>query len=137
VHTAGCRQPLEIEIGFDLSAPVPGLCVETTIRAVAGGLSVNFNSGREGVLYDAPAGRGHVRLCVPALPLAGGSYLARVRLWDTARCKLVAETPARFPLCLDDEGRATGGLALPHAWSRAVTRPAERARDPVLSESVP
>jgi len=103
-----------------LKEPVARLGVETTLRNLGGNLWVNFNSEREGRIYDAPAGSGSVQVHLPSLPLVAGNYLARVRMWDTERCQLVAETPARFPLHVDDRGKITGMLALPNHWSQRV-----------------
>lgn len=120
VGTVFSDQPVDVEITFRLTAPVPRLCVETTIRGLGGSLWVNFNSEREGQTYDAAAGTGSVRVHLPSLPLVAGNYVARVRMWDTDRCRLVAETPARFPLQVDDRGKITGMLALPNHWSTDV-----------------
>ncbi len=116
VRTVRSHQPVDVEMDFQLSTPVRKLCAEVSFRALNGGLFVNFNSGREDRLYDAPAGRSRVRVRLPALPLAGGHYVAWGRLWDNTECSLVAESPARVPLLIDDEGRPTGVLALPNAW---------------------
>jgi ABC-type polysaccharide/polyol phosphate transport system ATPase subunit len=108
---------LDIEITFRLARPVSRLSVEATVRSLAGGVWVNFNSAREGRTYPTGAGAASVRVHLPSLPLSGGSYLTKIRMWDADRCELVAETPARYPLLIDDRGRTTGMLALPNEWS--------------------
>ena len=133
VGTIRNDQPLDIEIAFRLDRLVSRLSVETTIRSLGAGVWVNFNSAREGRTYRAAAGIASVCVHLPSLPLGAGSYLAKVRMWDADRCELVAETPAMYPLLIDDRGRTTGMLALPNEWSLD----AEPAGDDTPSEGAP
>ena len=67
--------------------------------------------------YDAPAGLHRVTLSLPSLIVSSGTYYAQVRLWDAQACKLLAESPYKFTLQVEDQGKATGMIALPHEWS--------------------
>ncbi|UCG16728.1 MAG: ATP-binding cassette domain-containing protein [Phycisphaerales bacterium] len=139
INAAGCDtgivqadEPATIEITFCLKSAIRRLSVEVSTRRLSGELFVNFNSARQGRWYDAPAGVNRVRVHVPSLPYAGGNYVAFARLWDADRCRVVAESPARYPLVIDDRGQPTGVLALPGTWEprcepvpdRAIEAPA-------------
>jgi len=113
---AQAHEPVCVRVTLAVHRPLAGLAVQVAMRHIGGELFVSVNSQQQGVLFDLPPGTHHVALRFPALPVASGSYLAQVRLWDTRRCRLLMETPYRFPLQVEDGGRGTGMLALPHAW---------------------
>ena len=110
-----------MEIGFELDRDVERLTVETAIRRDGGEMMVSLNSRHQGITFNAPRGRHDVRIELPAFPLGGGNYFAIVRLWDADRTELLAETPYKFMLQVDDEGKGTGLLTLPHEWSALKT----------------
>ncbi|GJM26510.1 MAG: sugar ABC transporter ATP-binding protein [Phycisphaerae bacterium] len=114
-------EPLTMEIGFELDRDVDRLTVETAIRRDGGEMMVSLNSRHQGITFKAPAGRHDVRIELPAFPLGGGNYFAIVRLWDADRSELLAETPYKFMLQVDDQGKGTGLLSLPHEWSALKT----------------
>jgi hypothetical protein len=123
--------PLVIQFSFRLGCPVRRLTVETALRRSNGELLVSLNSRQQGVTFDAPVGAHKVSIHLPAFPLAAGNYFALVRLWDADRSRLLGETPHVFTLQVDDRGRGTGLVALPHHWSGL--EPAEQPGQPVLS----
>jgi ABC-type polysaccharide/polyol phosphate transport system ATPase subunit len=121
--------PLTMEVCLHLARPITRLSAEVTIRRLSGDLFVNFNSAREAHWYEAPAGGSRLRVSLPSLPLAGGSYVASVRLWDADACKVLAESPPKYSFVIDDNGRPTGVLALPSEWPTRVEPLAEAATD--------
>lgn len=117
IKLARADAPLHIRIAFETVERIARLSVETAIRRHDGQMVLCLNSAQQGVTYDVGAGRHRVDIHLPAIPLAGGNYLAMVRLWDTDRARLAGETPYRFALQIDDRGKGAGLLALPHQWS--------------------
>ncbi|MCH7526875.1 MAG: ABC transporter ATP-binding protein [Planctomycetes bacterium] len=133
-------EPLQMEIYYSLARPVTRLVVAANMRRHLGEHFVNFNSGRDACTFDAPAGNGCVRILMTALPVAGGQYYWNVRLWDHAQGVCLVETPFRFPLVVEDDGRHTGMLCIEHSWSRIESNPTEPqapARGIVQSTRVP
>jgi ABC-type polysaccharide/polyol phosphate transport system ATPase subunit len=109
-----------VQVTLRVHQPLPQLAVQVALRHIGGELFISMNSQLRDVLYDLPPGDHRITLRLPTLPVASGSYYAQVRLWDAQRCKLVRETPFRYPLQVEDGGHGTGMLALPHGWSAAV-----------------
>ncbi|MCH8852938.1 MAG: ABC transporter ATP-binding protein, partial [Planctomycetes bacterium] len=114
-----CRQAIRTEVRFELPSPVGRLAVELNLRATTSENLLSINSGRDDRFFNAPAGVNVVTLTIPALPLAGGRYCWNVRMWDADTGATLLDTPFEFPLVIDDEGRATGTLALEHEWTFA------------------
>jgi hypothetical protein len=111
---------LLVEITLRVNRRLPQAAVQVALRHVGGELFISMNSQQRNVFYDLRPGVQHITLRLPALPVASGSYYAQVRIWDAAACKLVRETPFRYPLQVDDDGNGTGMLALPHAWGNVI-----------------
>jgi len=111
-------EPLEVEVRYRLSRPYRRLAVEVDVRRELGSCLANFSSIRDGVTFDQPAGDGVAVLTLPALPLGGGQYLWQVMLRDAESGRMVASTGYRFSTFVEDDGRPTGILCLPHDWSQ-------------------
>ncbi len=119
-QTAVCVDPLEpvqASVKLRLHEPVESLAVTINIRHMGGELFLSMGSQSQGVTYSAPAGVCEVSLNLPALPVASGTYLAQVRVWDMRKSVLIGETPYKFSIQVEDGGKTTGMLALPHGWS--------------------
>lgn len=114
---ARSEEPLEVAVTFQLSGPYAQLALEVDIRRELGSCLVNFSSIRDGETFAAPAGEGGFVLSVPFLPLGGGQYLLKAMLRDAASGKIVADSGYRYSVFIEDEGRPTGILCLPHSWS--------------------
>ncbi|NOX59761.1 MAG: ABC transporter ATP-binding protein [Planctomycetes bacterium] len=114
-------EPLTMRMSFMLKRDVQRLTVETAIRRDGGEMMVSLNSRHQGITFQAKAGRHDVSIDLPSFPLGGGNYFAIVRLWDADRSELLAETPYKFMLQVDDRGKGTGLLSLPHEWSALKT----------------
>ena len=78
---------------------------------------LSVNSGRDGLMFDAPVGQHRVTLALPGIPLSGGHYFWSVRMWDADRGTIELDTPFRFPMVITDDEPATGTLSLEHKWS--------------------
>jgi len=102
---------------FNLTRPVPKLVVELNMRAMVSENLVSINSGRDGVTISAVAGEQEIQLAIPGLPVRGGQYFWNVRMWDGDSGEILCDSPFRYPLCIDDAGRATGILCIDHEWS--------------------
>ena len=118
------RDELRAEVTFTLRRPVPRLVVELNMRAAVGDNLLSINSGRDAITFDGTVGEHAVILRLPTLPVGGGQYFWNARMWDADRGTTELDTPFRYPLVVDDEGRATGALSLEHRWS-LVDLPAE------------
>jgi len=105
------------ELGFRAGRSIPRLVVELNMRGVVGQNMLSINSARDGRTFMATPGENRVQVTIPSFPLAGGQYFWNVRLWDEDSGTTLLDTPFRFPLCVDDAGRATGALSLEHQWS--------------------
>ncbi len=125
VLTARPEEPLSVEVLIHLTKPIRRLSVEFDIRREIGAHLLNFASVRDGVTYDLAAGESMVRMTLPALPIAGGQYFWRVLLRDDEEQKTVADTDYRFAFVIEDAGRPTGMMCIPHAWVLCD----EKARD--------
>ncbi len=108
---------LRAELAFRLCRPVPRLVVELNMRATAHQNLLSLNSGRHDLIFDGRVGENIVTVALPALPVCGGQYFWNVRMWDADRGTSELDTPFRYPLVVDDEGRATGILTLVHEWT--------------------
>ena len=114
-------------VRFRLRRPILRLVVELNMRASVHENLLSLNSGRDTITFDGRIGEHTVALTLPDLPVSGGQYLWNVRMWDADRGTTELDTPFRFPLVIDDEGRATGTLCLEHQWThagQAVSAPA-------------
>ena len=107
---------LEAELTLRLRRPIRRLVVELNLRAHPRENLLSFNSARMGRYFETPAGCQRFRLSLPGLPLAGGQYFWIVRVWDHDTGVAEVDTPRSFPLVIDDQGRATGTLAVEHDW---------------------
>jgi len=105
------------KVRFTLARPVPKLIVELNMRAMVSENLVSINSGRDGVTIQAGAGEQEIHLTIPGLPVRGGQYFWNVRMWDGDSGEILCDSPFRYPLCIDDGGRATGILCIDHDWS--------------------
>ncbi|MBU0716929.1 MAG: hypothetical protein KJ749_01665, partial [Planctomycetes bacterium] len=106
-------------VRFKLRRPIPRLVVELNMRASVHENLLSLNSGRDQITFDGSIGEHTVALTLPDLPVSGGQYFWNVRMWDADRGTTELDTPFRFPLVVDDEGRATGALCLDHDWVHA------------------
>jgi len=114
-------EPLEFEVAFRLSRPVGRLSAEVDIRRDVGALLANFNSIRDEATFRAGRGDSVCTLSVRALPLAGGRYLVRAVLRDADTSQVIADTGHRYSIAVEDHGKPTGVLMLPHTWSYSPT----------------
>jgi len=117
------REAVRAVVAFRLDRPIGALAVELNLRASASENVLSFNSARDGLMFDVAAGTHRVTLTLPRIPLAGGQYFWNVRIWDAKTSESLLDTPLRFPMVIDDEGRATGLMTLDHAWSLAASAP--------------
>ncbi len=105
------------EITFHVHRPIPRLVLELNMRANVDENLLSINSGRDDQIFEGDPGCHSVVLTIPSIPVCGGQYFWNVRMWDADRGSVELDTPFRFPLVVDDGGRATGILALDHQWS--------------------
>ncbi len=117
VLISGAAERLVMEVYYRLDRPVPRLVVDVDARQELGTLLLSFTSIRDEVTFDAPAGEGCVRLTLPSLPLAGGQYFWRASLRDADAGKVIADTDHRYTSVVEDGGKPTGILCVPHEWS--------------------
>jgi len=122
------RAPLRARLNFRVDRHIPRLVVELNMRASANDNLLSLNSGRSGAFLDVRPGAHTVELSLPRLPVRGGQYFWNVRMWDADRGTTELDTPFRYPLVVDDEGLATGTLALEHEWS-LLDRPRSESVD--------
>jgi ABC-type polysaccharide/polyol phosphate transport system ATPase subunit len=112
----GPDEPVRITAQFRLHEPIRQLVAECNMRADLQQNLLSFNSGRMGRSFELAAGVHTLTLEMPCLPVAGGQYFWNFRLWDMERGTTELDTPWVLPMVVDDGGRATGRLALPHDW---------------------
>ena len=98
---------------------MPRLVVELNLQTSLNDNLLSFNSARDGMTFDGQAGVNVLSLTIDALPLSAGQYFWNVRLWDSQTGETLLDSPLGFPIVIDDDGRATGLLALPHTWNFA------------------
>ncbi len=108
--------PLEVEVTFELSQPVQRLSIELDVRRDLAAQVATFNSVHQGITFDASSGANSVTLSLPELPLAGGQYFWQVVLQDADTSKVVAISGYQYSYVIEDGGRSTGLLSLPHEW---------------------
>lgn len=109
-------EPLCLELRFRLCRPVKGLVLEMNMRATSHENLLSFNSGRSNCLWRGEPGEHRARVRLAQLGVCGGQYFWNVRVWDADRGTAEVDTAFRFPLVVDDNGLATGVLAVPHRW---------------------
>ncbi|MCH8241100.1 MAG: ABC transporter ATP-binding protein [Planctomycetes bacterium] len=120
-------ESMEVEVQFRLRSSIERLVIELNLRATASDNLLSLNSGRSGITFDRKAGEHVVTLRIPRLPVCGGQYFWNVRMWDAATGTSELDTPFRFPLLVDDEGRGTGILCVDHQWEGGDDRTSEPA----------
>ncbi len=127
---------MEVQLRFRLLTPIERLVVELNLRATASDNLLSLNSGRSGITFDRQAGEHVISLRIPGLPVCGGQYFWNVRMWDAATGTSELDTPFRFPLLVDDEGRGTGILCVDHQWDGGDerTNPSLHARTSAQAE---
>ena len=109
---------VQIELDIRIAGGRKNVAVELNLRRAEGGdNTLSFNSARKGQTFTLSDGLHHVTLDVPSLPLRGGQYFWNVRVWDARTGSTLTDTPFQYPMVLDDGGRATGSLSLPHEWT--------------------
>lgn len=118
---AHVHEPLDVDVTLRARQPINQLAVQVALRHIGGELFISMNSQQQQRTFDVAPGTHRITLHLPALPVASGSYYAQVRLWDAGACRLITETPFKYPLQVEDGGKGTGMLALPHAWSEPVS----------------
>ncbi|UCE59586.1 MAG: ABC transporter ATP-binding protein [Phycisphaerales bacterium] len=117
-------EPLRAESRFRLHRPIERLVVELNMRSSSSENLLSVNSGRDGVTLNGTIGEHTVTLAMDDIPVCSGQYFWNVRIWDADRGTAELDTPFRFPLVIDDEGRATGIFCVDHEWSFGVSEAA-------------
>jgi lipopolysaccharide transport system ATP-binding protein len=118
---------VQTEVDLRVKGEHKKLAVELNLRRAEGGeIALSFNSARRGRIFEVAEGVHHFTLDIPSVPVRGGQYFWNVRVWDAGSGATLIDTPFQYPLVLDDGGRATGSLTLPHEW-RARTASAASA----------
>lgn len=115
------RQSVTIEMEYELRGDFPRVLVELNLRGSNHDQPISFNSGRSGSEWRGRKGINNVSLRIAELPLAGGQYFWNVRIWNGETGETLVDSPYRFPLMIDDGGRATGTLCIDHEWSPIVS----------------
>ncbi len=110
------RDSVRAELAFRLRRPVERLVVELNLRASAGENLLSFNSGRDDREFHGMPGAQTLTLALPSLPLSGGQYFWNIRMWDAQSGETILDTPLKYPMVIDDEGRATGRLTIDRTW---------------------
>ena len=108
---------IRARLTFRLNRAASRLIVELNLRASAHENVLCFNSGRDGLSIDGHVGVYNLTLTIPQLHLSGGQYFWNVRVWDSKSGETLLDSPHQCPLVIDDQGRATGVLALDHEWA--------------------
>lgn len=108
---------IRARLTFRLNRAASRLIVELNLRASAHENVLCFNSGRDGLSIDGHIGVYSLTLTIPQLHLSGGQYFWNVRIWDSESGETLLDSPHQCPLVIDDQGRATGILALDHEWA--------------------
>lgn len=118
---------VQIELDLLIAGGRKELAVELNLRRADGGeIALSFNSARRGRTFEVAEGLHHFTLDIPSLPLRGGQYFWNVRAWDAVSGATLIDTPFQYPLVLDDGGRSTGSLTLPHEWRARSARAASQ-----------
>lgn len=111
------NEEIRLILRLRVRRPISRMVVETNLRAGVGDQILSVNSGRSGQRLDARPGVHTVSLRLEPLRLQGGYYAWNVRIWDADRSVTLVDTPFRYPLVIDDAGRATGRICVGHVWS--------------------
>lgn len=125
-----------LEATLAVRSPIGRLVIEVNVKRALGEAVVSLNSGRAQRFYSAGVGTHRVAIHFPSLPLAGGQYFCNVRAWDADRGTTVLDTPFRYPLVVNDGGRATGMFCLEHDWSFR-TEPLGKLTSETVAELAP
>lgn len=124
---AGPGERVRCELTLNCRRTLPRVVVELNMRASVNSNLLSVNSGRDDRFFACPPGVNRFILDLPELPFARGQYFWNVRVWDADRSTTELDTPFRFPLMIDDGGRATGAVRLDHEWSHDTTSAAPRS----------
>jgi len=115
------QQEIRAELSLRLARPIRSMVVELNMRAAVEEPLLSFNSGRVGRMFGGDAGLYRLTLTLPALPLSGGQYFWNARIWDAVNGATLLDTPFRYPMVVNDGGKATGRLCLDHHWTLEST----------------
>jgi len=124
---AGPGERVRCELTLNFRRTLPRVVVELNMRASVNSNLLSVNSGRDDRVFACPPGINRFLLDLPELPFSGGQYYWNVRVWDADRSTTELDTPFRFPLMIDDGGRATGAVRLDHEWSHDTTSAVPRS----------
>jgi ABC-type sulfate/molybdate transport systems ATPase subunit len=111
------NEETRIELTFRLARAIPRLIVEANLRAPANNVHVSLNSGRDATTFACETGLHRITLSLAKIPLAGGQYFWNVRMWDADSGAGELDTPFRYPMVINDDGKATGAICLDHGWT--------------------
>jgi len=111
------REPIHVELKLNVRRPIRRLVVELNMRASSSENLLSVNSGRDGLRVCGEVGEQTILLSMPGIPVCSGQYFWNVRVWDAERGTTEIDTQFKYPLVIDDEGRATGTLCVDHEWS--------------------
>ncbi|MCO6437533.1 MAG: ABC transporter ATP-binding protein [Phycisphaerae bacterium] len=109
-------EPTRIEMTLRLRRAIPRMVVEVNLRAGVGDQVLSVNSGRSRTAIPGTKGEQHIELRLAPLRLQGGQYAWNIRVWDAERGTTEVDTPFRYPLLIDDSGKATGRVCVDHEW---------------------
>ncbi len=130
-------EPVQAQLTLKLRRPIRHMVVELNMRAAAEENILSFNSGRDGLMFDGRVGELKVILALPRIPLSSGQYFWNVRVWNSDTGETKIDTPLQFPLVIDDEGRATGRLAMDHEWTSISSSVEAQTQNQYSLQSVP
>lgn len=111
------NEAVRAELTFRLRRPIPRLVVELNMRALADVNVISLNSGRDGVPLEGKPGVSTLTLMLRRIPVAGGQYFWNVRMWDVQTGETLLDTPLKFPMVIDDEGRGAGLVTVDREWT--------------------
>jgi ABC-type polysaccharide/polyol phosphate transport system ATPase subunit len=117
ISSSAANEAIKVEVAFELPCAVPRLSIDLDIRKELGVQVATFNSIQHGITFDAAKGANVLTLSLPELPLAGGQYFWQVFLQDTDTSQVLAISGHQYSFVIEDDGRPTGLLSLPHEWS--------------------
>ncbi len=113
---ARASESVRARLTLRLHKPIRRAVIELNMRANASEHLLSVNSGRDGMTWDCSAGVHEFELKLGPLRTCSGQYFWNARVWDADSGTTELDTPFRFPLVIDDEGRATGLLCVDHEW---------------------
>lgn len=114
------RDMLHIEVTIDVRRVMSRMVLELNMRSENQVHLISLNSGRDGQEFPCRVGVNTMTVELGGLPVCGGQYAWNVRIWDNESGTTEVDTPFQYWLGMDDEGGATGALAVEHAWSPPV-----------------